>query len=128
MDNNEDLFLVYVKPVNNHNDYDLYFSEIPDVVWGLDWDKNVPNTLDDLTPDSSTYSKVVRVFSPYKFMTIEETSCYSMEYAVNKIVALSWIDISLLEEYPECGRCTLHFGDDYEKVKNILDKCGIKLD
>lgn len=121
------LYLVYVKPFSKL-EYDLFFSETPDVVWGVDWDVNVPNILGDLTPDSSTYSKVIRIFSPLEFTTIEETSCYSMEYAINKIVALSWINISNLEEYPEQGRCVLHFGDSIEKVKEILSKIGIELE
>lgn len=124
--NINNLYLVYVKPTNTRtNEYSLFFSETPDVVWGVDWDVKIPNILGDLTPDSSTYSKVVNFWSPYKLTTIEETSCFSMEYAVNKMVALSWIDISLMDEYPDCGRCTLHFGDTYEKVKKLLEKTGV---
>ena len=119
MENNE-LYLVFVKKIND-SEYDLFFSDTPDVVWGVDWDVNVPNTLGDLTPDGSTYNKIVRIISPLKFTTIEEISCYSMEYAVNRIIALSWIDITNLEEYPDNeGRCVLHFGDTYEEVFEIL--------
>lgn len=124
----EELYLVYVKPFNKF-EYDFFFSETPDVVWGLNWDVRVPNILGDLTPDKSTYSVIKRVVSPLKFTTIEETSCYSMEYAVNKIIALSWVDISLLEEYPDNeGRCVLHFGDSIEKVTELLNKLGAKFD
>jgi len=125
---NNELYLVYVKPTNlRKQEYSLFFSETPDVVWGVDWDVKVPNILGDLTPDKTTYSKVVDFFSPFKLTTIEETSCYSMEYAVNKIIALSWIDISLLEEYPENGRCVLHFGDSFEKVQEILSQIGVEI-
>ena len=125
---NEELFLVYVKPTNvRKQEYSLFFSETPDVVWGVDWDVKIPNILGDLTPDKTTYSKVIDFFSPFKLTTIEETSCYSMEYAVNKIIALSWIDISLLEEYPENGRCVLHFGDTFEKVQKILSQIGVEI-
>lgn len=123
-----ELYLVYVKPTNvRKQEYSLFFSETPDVVWGVDWDVKVPNILGDLTPDKTTYSKVIDFFSPFKLTTIEETSCYSMEYAVNKIIALSWIDISLLEEYPENGRCVLHFGDSFEKVQEILSQMGVEI-
>lgn len=125
---NEELYLVYVKPTNvRKQEYSLFFSETPDVVWGVDWDVKIPNILGDLTPDKTTYSKVIDFFSPFKLTTIEETSCYSMEYAVNKIIALSWIDISLLEEYPENGRCVLHFGDSFEKTQKILSKIGVEI-
>ena len=125
---NEELYLVYVKPTNvRKQEYSLFFSETPDVVWGVDWDVKIPNILGDLTPDKTTYSKVIDFFSPFKLTTIEETSCYSMEYAVNKIIALSWIDISLLEEYPENGRCVLHFGDSFEKTQKILSQIGVEI-
>lgn len=124
---NNELYLVYVKPFNKF-EYDLFFSETPDVVWGVDWDVKIPNILGDLTPDSSTYSKIIRITSPYEFTTVEETSCYSMEYAINKIVALSWININVLEEFPEEGRCVLHFGDSIEKVKEILGDIGIEIE
>lgn len=125
--NNSELYLVYVKPFGK-NEYELFFSETPDVVWGVDWDVNIPNILSDLTPDESTYNNIIKIFSPYEFTTIEETSCYSMEYAVNKIIALSWINLNNLEEYPECGRCVLHFGDSFEKVAEILSNIGITLE
>lgn len=123
---NDELYLVYVKPFSK-KEYDLFFSETPDVVWGVDWDVKVPNTLGDLTPESSTYSKIVKIWSPYELTTIEDTSCYSMEYAINKIVALSWINISILDEYPEQGRCVLHFGDSFKKVQETLSKIGINI-
>jgi len=119
-----DLFLVYVKPFTSNADgtfeYDLFFSETPDVVWGYDWEINNPGSCEDLTPDKSTYSVVKRIKSPLPFKTIEETSCYSMEYAIGNIIALSWVDLSNLEEYPENGRCVLHFGDSLEKTEETL--------
>ena len=120
-----ELYLVYVKPfLKNSNgtyEYDLFFSETPEVVWGVDWDKSIPNTLGDLTPEKSTYQKIIRIKTKLPFKTIEEISCYTMEYAINRIIALSWVDIENLEEYPE-SRCVLHFKDSIEKVKEELEK------
>ena len=48
-----------------------------------------------------------------------------MEYAIARIIALSWIDIENMEEYPEKGRMVLFFGDNFEYVKEVLDKFGI---
>ena len=119
--NINNLYLVYVKPTNTRtNEYSLFFSETPDVVWGLDWDSQIPNIQDDLTPEKSTYERIIHIKSSYPFKTIEEMSCFSMEYAIYGVVALSWIDIENLEEYPEKGRCVLHFGDSIEKVKELL--------
>ncbi len=125
-----DLFLVYVKPlcknINGTFEYQLFFSETPEVVWGVDWNVEVPNSIKDLTPEKSTYSKIVNIKSIFPFKTIEETSCYSMEYAINGIIALSWVDIENLEDYPP-SRAVLHFNDSYDKVKNILSNIFIEM-
>ena len=125
-----DLYLVYVKPFYKNNDgtyeYDLFFSETPEVVWGMDWDVAVPNSLNDLTPETSTYQKVIKIKSPLPFKTIEEISCYSMEYAVNDIIALSWVDIDNMEEFPP-SRCVLHFKDKIKKEQEKLKELNIDL-
>ena len=113
------LYLVYIKPFTKNNDgtfeYDFLFSEIPDVVWGFDWEVLNPASCTDLTPDPTTFSKSVRVRIPLPLKTIEETTCYSMEYAIAKIIALGWVDIENLEEYPE-KRLVFHFGETFEEV------------
>ena len=86
----------------------------------------VPNSLNDLTPETSTYQKVIKIKSPLPFKTIEEISCYSMEYAVNDIIALSWVDIDNMEEFPP-SRCVLHFKDKIEKVQEKLKELNIDL-
>lgn len=125
-----DLRLIYVKPFYNNGknvfEYQLFFSETPEVVWGVDWDVNVPNSINDLTPEKSTYSKIINIKSTYQFKTIEEISCYSMEYAISGIVALSWVDIENLEEFPP-SRCVLHFNDTIENVKEQLSKIDVNL-
>lgn len=126
-----DLKLVYVKYINQDIDenyvYELLFSENPEMVWGIYWDELNPSSCGDLTPDKSTLSAVKRIKSPYKLTTIQEISCYTMEHATEGIIALSWIDINVLEEYPPYGRMTLHFGDDINTVKDILTPFEIEL-
>lgn len=129
--NSNDSVLVFVKPICRNTDqtyeYDLFFSDTPDIVWGVDWDCNTPGLIssDEITPDSTTYNKVVRIKTEFPLKTIQETYCYSMEYAIARIIALSWIDIENMEEYPEKGRMVLFFGDNFEYVKEVLDKFGI---
>lgn len=120
------LKLVFVNPYCKNSDgtfeYDLFFSETPDVVWGVDWDYNNPSVCENLLPEESTYSNVYRIKTTVPFKTIRENSCFSMSYATYGMIALSWINIDLLDEYPENGRCTLHFGDSIELVREILSK------
>lgn len=122
----DNLVLVYVKDAGKNTDgtyiYDLFFSETPEYVWGPSWDENYPVNNGDLTPDETTYSVVKRVKTTLPFKTVEETSCYSMEYATYGILALSWIDIENLDVYPEYGRVVLHFGD---KIGDIEQKFSL---
>lgn len=124
--------LVYVKPISSLGSgaykYRLYFSETPEYVWGVDWDVLNPFSNGDMTPEKSTYHQTYTIESKFKLSCLQETKCYSMEYAIYRILALSWIDIEGLEEYPEAGRMTLHFGDSKEKVEDILEKFDIKME
>ena len=122
---------MFVKPICKNTDqtyeYDLFFSDTPDIVWGIDWEVNTPGLVstDEITPDSTTYNKVVRIKTEYPLKTVQETYCYSMEYAIARIIALSWIDIENMEEYPEKGRMVLYFGDTFEHVQGVLSEFGI---
>lgn len=127
----KDEVLIFVKPICRNTDqtyeYDLFFSDTPDIVWGVDWEVNTPGLVstDEITPDPTTYNKVIRIKVPYPLKTVQETYCYSMEYAIARIVALSWIDIENMEEYPEKGRMVLYFGDTFEHVQGVLSEFGI---
>ena len=129
--NSNDEVLIFVKPICKNTDqtyeYDLFFSNTPDIVWGVDWEVNTPGLIstDEITPDSTTYNKVVRIKIPFPLKTVQETYCYSMEYAIARIIALSWIDIENMEEYPEKGRMVLYFGDTFEHVQGVLGEFGI---
>lgn len=119
-----DEVLVYVKQngVNPSGFYEylMFFSNTPDFVWGQDWDVNNPASLNDTTPDKTTYSSIYKLKSTLPLKTIQQTTCYSIEYATYKILALSWIDIENLEEYPEFGRLVFYFGDTIDKIKQKI--------
>ena len=119
-----DEVLVYVKQngVNPGGFYEylMFFSDTPDFVWGQDWDVNNPASLNDTTPDKTTYSSIYKLKSTLPLKTVQQTTCYSIEYATYKILALSWIDIENLEEYPEFGRLVFYFGDTIDKIKQKI--------
>jgi len=120
----EGMVLVYVRFVYKNNDgtfvYEMFFSNTPDFVWGVFWDVDNPAINGDVTPDPTTYQVVKTVTTTLPLKTAEETTCMSMEYVTYRILALAWIDIENLEEYPEKGRMVLHFGDPYEFVVEKL--------
>ena len=117
--------LVFVKPISNNNsyyEYDFIFSDTPENVWGPDWDFEVPSICPEIDPEPSTYTNIVRVKSDNKFCVAQEQSCYPMAYCTDKILALAWLDIEGLDEYPENGRMVFHFGDSYLHVEAELEK------
>lgn len=122
-------YLVYVKPVNLNIEgkfiYDLLFSDTPENVWGLYWDEENPSSCGDLTPEKTTYNIIKRIESEYKFTTVQEMGCLTMEHVTMGVMALSWVDINCLEEYPP-SRAVLHFGDTMENVERILSQIDIK--
>ena len=126
----KNLKLVFVSPVmeNDKTDsylYKLYYSENPDVVWGSYWDYDNPAIADaeDIYPQESSYSEVETVESDYKWGLAMKNACYPLLYCIYGILALSWIDIEGLEDYPSKGRCVLKFGMEYEEVQEILKQC-----
>lgn len=129
---NGDFCLVYVKYVNTDVEgkyiYDLLFSETPENVWGVYWDEENPSSCGDLTPEKTTYSLVKRIKSEFKLTTVQDITCYTMEHSIMGVVALSWIDINCLDEYPTNGRMTLHFGDDIKTVNKILTPFEIEME
>lgn len=121
------LKLVFVSPVMENEKtgkyvYKLYYSDNPDVVWGSAWDYDSPAIVgaEDIYPQETSYSLVETAESDYKWGLAMKNACYPMLYCIYGILALSWIDIEGLEEYPENGRCVLKFGMDYDEVQEIL--------
>lgn len=116
--------LVYVEKFceasENEHYYMFYYSDVPDIVWGVDWNIYSPVNCEDTRPEETTISSREIVKLTLSLKTAEELSAYSMEYCTFNMLALAWIDIENLEEYPENGRCVLHFGDDKEKVKELI--------
>ena len=123
--------LIYINPLGAAQglyEYEFIFSDTPEIVYGPDWDYPNPSICSSVAPDPSTYNLVKKVRTSYKLRTIQEMSCYSMEYAMNNIIALGWIDIEGLEEYPENGRMVFHYGDSLEKVAELLNLYDYKLE
>lgn len=129
IDKKEDnLSLVYIRPVSKNLDkiyeYDFFFSDTPDIVWGPDWDVPTPSVNGDLTPDPTTYKLIKKVKTTMPIKTAEETSCHAMEYTIYGIMPLGWIDIENMEEYPENGRIPMYFGEKSADISHKLSLYG----
>lgn len=121
------LKLVFVSPVMENAKtgtyiYKFYYSENPDVVWGSYWDYNNPSIADDndVFPQKSSYSFTEDVKSDYKLGLAIKNASYPLLYCTYGIMALAWIDIEGLDEYPENGRGVVKFGMDRKEVEEIV--------
>lgn len=115
---NNNLKLVYVNPIginsNGLYEYDLFFSETPDVVWGENWEIACPSICGDLKPDSTTYNEVKRVSGDIEFYCVQQNSCFSMQDCVDGCIALMWF-------YDENNNTVVFkFGEDYDNVIKTL--------
>lgn len=122
------LKLIYVKPVGKNaegkNEYDLFLSSETDSVWGEFWNQQCPSACGDITPSSDMYEKIVRIETDMNFMCAQENSCFSMQDCIDGIIALCFMRIDDLEEYPEI-RPVFKFGEDYSVVKDVLECCDV---
>lgn len=128
----KNLKLVFVSPVfeddkNEKYSYRLFFSENPDVVWGNSWDYDNPGIIsstdiDEIYPQAESYSETEDIKSDYRLGLAMKNTCYPLLYCIYGILALAWIDIEDLEEYPDQGRGVLKFGMDYDEVQEIIQQ------
>lgn len=122
----EKLYLIYVERLNNEPnsmgiyEYDFFFSDTPETVWGEDWAEQCPSACESLRPSSELYSKVKRLYTIYTLKGAQENSCFSMQDCIDGCIALCWEDISNYDEYPEPIRLVFKFGESMESVEDKL--------
>ena len=122
MENN--LSLVYVKPIGmNSNDefeYEFFFSETPETVWGEDWNVACPSACNDLTPTEENYSLVERLNTDMVIFCAQQNSCFSLQDCIDGCICLACQSLEGLDEYPEPYRLVLQFGEKYDDVLEKL--------
>ena len=118
------LKLVYVNPVGKNAtgnfEYDFFFSETPDIVWGENWEMQCPAACGDMKPDETTYSFVKRIVTSIPFSCAQENACLSMQDCIDGCIAVFYENISEYEEYPSPYRIVCRFGEDYDSVIDKL--------
>ena len=125
------LKLVYVKPIgkdsNDIYEYEFFFSETPDIVWAEKWNVQCPSACGDLTPDDTTYSKILHLKTDILLTCAQENSCFSMQDVIDGILALCWQNINQLDEYPEL-RPVIHFGETYDSITDLLHRLDLEFE
>ena len=122
---NINLYLIYINPIGkNSNDlyeYEFFFSETPDIVWGEDWDSPCPAACENTLPDPETYSEVKILKTNIPLSCIQNNVCFSLSNCIDGIVCLCYEDISEYTEYPEPIRLVFQFAEKYDSIIEKLE-------
>ena len=122
---NINLYLIYINPIGkNSNDlyeYEFFFSETPDIVWGEDWDNPCPAACENTLPDPETYSEVKMLKTNIPLLCIQNNVCFSLSNCIDGIVCLCYEDISEYTEYPEPIRLVFQFAEKYDSIIEKLE-------
>ena len=122
---NINLYLIYINPIGkNSNDlyeYEFFFSETPDIVWGEDWDNPCPAACENTLPDPETYSEVKILKTNIPLSCIQNNVCFSLSNCIDGIVCLCYEDISEYTEYPEPIRLVFQFAEKYDSIIEKLE-------
>ena len=123
--NTETLSLVYISLLGQNSEglyeYELFFSDTPDIVWGEDWAEQCPAAIGDIPPDEKTISTVKRILSPYVIKCAQENPCFSFQDCIDGIIKLCYIEVN------DTFILKISFGESYDDVAAKLKKFGIEL-
>lgn len=124
-ENLENLSLVYINLIGENNsgdyEYELFYSETPDIVWGEDWAEQCPAAVGYMPPDEKVITSIKRIISPYKMHCAQENLCFSMQDCIDGICKLAYIETDKGEFILK-----LEFAENYFDAKNKMGKIGIK--
>ncbi len=119
-------YLAYVRPVGKNsqglNEYEFFFTETLDRVWGQDWNELCPSACGDIPPDPSTYNEIDRLATDIKFNCAQENSCFSMQDMIDGILVVCHESLDGMEEYPTPFRLVFKFGETKENVVDLLSQ------
>ena len=126
------LYLVYINPIGRDsgglNEYEFFFSETPEIVWGEDWNVACPSACGVLLPDSTTYSHIEILKTEMEIGCAQENSCFSMQDMIDGIICLAYQRIEGLAEYPSPFRLVLHFGESYDDIITKFNELGLNFE
>ena len=129
MENNEEkVYLLFINLVGEENDgyyrYEFIFTDNPDEAFGEDFEYKPASLVNSLYPNDEYITEIHTIKTKIKLDLIQNNSCFGMQDAMDRIVALAYENIDSYEEYPD-NRIILFYGDEYSEVENKLGLRGI---
>ena len=105
--------------------YRFDFTDDTDTVWGDYFNISPAIIVPDLQPEENTISRSCKVEFDKKINLAKRNSCFSMQDAFDGIISLGFTELSE-ENIIYCDSKPLYFdfSEEYETVKEKLEKCG----
>lgn len=126
MDKNQ-LYLAMVRRVGKNIDgqyrYEFIFTDNKEECWGDNFEVKPAGLCRNLELDDKYITKVITVNTDIKLDLVTECNCFSIQDAMDGIVAIAYENIDDYDEFPDNGRLVMHFG---EKIEEVARKMAIK--
>lgn len=104
----------------NENIYEFIFGNVIGDIWGEEWDATPSDGKPG--PPELEYIKKVGLLNNtnIKLDLVQNSDYFSMEHALDNVIALGWETYEERYENDEEERLVFHFGDEIEKIKDKL--------
>jgi hypothetical protein len=118
--------LIYVNIIGKNAEdeyvYEFYFSDEPEMAWGVDWDIKPAAICNLSVPQKMNYDVIKILKTNITLSVAQKNSCFSMQDCKDGIIPIAWENIDGYDEYPEEGRIVLAFGVELKNVEQMLNK------
>lgn len=125
----DNLKLCFVKKLGENSEgnyiYEFLFTNNIDEFWGADFQYKPLALVNNVTPNEGSYNLIKQIETELEIDVVQDSLCFSFQDCIDQIVALAFENLDGADEYPEDGRLVFHFGDDFEKVEELLSKRDI---
>lgn len=120
----DEVYLCFIRLIGEENDgyyrYEFIFTDNIDEVFGESWEYKPAGLVNGLIPSDEYITEVHIVKTKLKFDLIQSNMCFSMQDALDGIIAIAWENIDSYDSYPDDGRIFFMFGESMEEVERKL--------
>ena len=128
----DDRYLCFInligEDLNHIFTYELLFTSEVDTFWGENFEYFPCCLCNDIIPNKELYDVVKTIKTKIKLDLIQNSCCFSMQDAIDGIVAIAYENISDYDEYPDDGRLIFFYGETYTDVEYKLANKNILLE
>ena len=125
--NEDGWYLCFIRFIGQNNigfEYEFYFTENIDEVWGDGFDVMPCFLISNLIPYEKCYDsiKVATLNEDINLDLVTNDSCHTFQDCIVHVIALASQSLTDLAEYPKEGRLIFYFGESFDSVENKLSE------